>query len=52
MHRWEKYIRTDLREIDLKVVDWMYLAQDTDQWGRCYEHGNEMSVSIKGPRIS
>jgi hypothetical protein len=30
-HRWEDNIRTDLREIGWEVVDWMYLAQGTDQ---------------------
>jgi hypothetical protein len=29
--RWEDNIRMDLREIGLEVVDWMYLAQDSDQ---------------------
>jgi ribosome biogenesis protein Nip4 len=30
--RWESNIRTDIREIGCKVVDWMYLAQGRDQW--------------------
>jgi len=30
--RWEDNIRIDLREIVLKVVDWLHLAQDRDQW--------------------
>jgi hypothetical protein len=29
--RWEDHIRMDLREIRLKSVDWMDLAQDRDQ---------------------
>jgi hypothetical protein len=30
--RWEDNIRIDLRERRWKGVDWMYLAQDTEQW--------------------
>jgi hypothetical protein len=30
--RWEDNIRMDLKEIDLKVVDWIYLAQGKEQW--------------------
>jgi hypothetical protein len=30
--RWEDNIRIDLREVELQSVDWMYLAQDRDQW--------------------
>jgi hypothetical protein len=28
VHRWEVNIRTDLREIGFKDVDWIHLAQD------------------------
>jgi hypothetical protein len=31
-HRWVDNIRMDIREIVWKVVDWMHLAQDRDQW--------------------
>jgi hypothetical protein len=31
-HRWEDGIRMDLREIGWEGVDWIQLAQDTDQW--------------------
>jgi len=31
-HNWEDNIRMDLREIVWKVVDWIHLAQDGDQW--------------------
>jgi hypothetical protein len=31
-HRWEYNIKTDIRETGWKGVDWMYLAQDRDQW--------------------
>jgi hypothetical protein len=30
MHRWEDNIRTDLREIGWKGVQWMHMAQDKD----------------------
>jgi hypothetical protein len=32
-------------------VDWMYLAQDRDQWPGFCGHGNEPSVSIKGGKF-
>jgi hypothetical protein len=31
-HRWEGNIRMDLREKKVKRVDWVYLAQDRNQW--------------------
>jgi hypothetical protein len=30
--RWEDGIRMDLREIGLRSVDWMQLAQNRDRW--------------------
>jgi hypothetical protein len=30
--RWEDNIRLGLREIAWKGVDWIHLAQDSDQW--------------------
>jgi hypothetical protein len=30
--RWEDGIRMDLKEIGLKGVDWIRLAQDRDRW--------------------
>jgi ribosome biogenesis protein Nip4 len=30
--RWEDNIRTDLREIGWKDVDWMQMVQDRDKW--------------------
>jgi hypothetical protein len=30
--RWKDGIRMDLREIGLRVVDWILLAQDRDRW--------------------
>jgi hypothetical protein len=32
MRKWEDNIRMDLREIVWDGVDWMYLAEDRDQW--------------------
>jgi hypothetical protein len=29
--RWEDNIKTDLREIGREVVDWIHLAQNTEQ---------------------
>jgi hypothetical protein len=32
-YSWEDSVtKTDIREIGWKIVDWMYLAQDMDQW--------------------
>jgi hypothetical protein len=31
-HRWEGYIRTDLRETGWDGVDWIHLSQGRDQW--------------------
>jgi hypothetical protein len=31
-HRWEDGVRMDLREIGLRYVDWIRLAQDRDWW--------------------
>jgi hypothetical protein len=31
MHRWKDNIRMDLREVELKAVDRIHLAQDRDQ---------------------
>jgi hypothetical protein len=42
MCRWEDNIKLDL------TVEWqgrIYLAQDTDKWAGCCEHGNEPSGS-------
>jgi hypothetical protein len=30
--RWEENIRMDLGETGWKVMDWMHLSQDSDQW--------------------
>jgi hypothetical protein len=30
--RWEESIKMDILERGLHVMDWMYLAQDRDQW--------------------
>jgi hypothetical protein len=31
--RWVDNIKTDLREIRCDGMDWIYLAQDRNQWG-------------------
>jgi hypothetical protein len=31
-HRWEDNIKMEVREIGYKDVDWMYVAQERDQW--------------------
>jgi hypothetical protein len=31
-HTWEDNIKIDLKEIGWVGVDWIYLAQDRDQW--------------------
>jgi hypothetical protein len=30
--RWEDVIKTDIRDIEWDVIDWIDLAQDRDQW--------------------
>jgi hypothetical protein len=30
--RWENNIRMGIREVEWEGVDWMYTAQDRDQW--------------------
>jgi hypothetical protein len=47
-HRWVDNMKMDLRERGCSDMDWIDLAQDTDQWreGSC-EHGNEPSGSIQ-----
>jgi hypothetical protein len=37
----------DRRDMELKYVDWIYLAQDRDRW-ECFEHGGVGSGSLKG----
>jgi hypothetical protein len=44
--RWVDNIEMDLREIGWVGMDWIYLAQDRDQW-RALVNGNEPSGSIK-----
>lgn len=33
MRRWEDIIKMDIIEIGCTVIDWIYLAQDGDNWG-------------------
>jgi hypothetical protein len=37
-----------LGEIGWEGVNWIYLAQDRDQWQAVCEHGSEYLVSEKG----
>jgi hypothetical protein len=48
VHRWEGNIRIDPREIRWEGVDRINLALNRDQEAGCFEHGNEISRSIKG----
>jgi hypothetical protein len=41
---WEDNIKMDLREIGWGGMDWIYLAQDRDQWRTLCEYGNELRV--------
>jgi len=43
-HRWE-YVRMDLKEIGREGVDWMYLAQDRDQWRAVVNTGMNFRVT-------
>jgi hypothetical protein len=45
--RWVDNIKMDLREIGGDEMDWIDLAQDSDQWEGPCEHGNEPPGSIK-----
>jgi hypothetical protein len=45
--RWVENIKMVLREIGWECMDWIDLAEDSDQWRRSCEHGNEPSGSIK-----
>jgi hypothetical protein len=44
--RWEENIRTDLKEIGCKGVDWIHLAQDQESVTGWCEHGNDPFGSI------
>jgi hypothetical protein len=39
-------IEIELREIGLRVVDWIHVTQDRDVTGS-NEHGNELSGSVR-----
>jgi hypothetical protein len=43
---WEDNIKMDLRDVGWGGMDWIDLAQDRTS-GESYEHGNELSGSIK-----
>jgi hypothetical protein len=44
--RWNDNMKMYLREIGWEGVDWIHLAQDTDQWQTC-KHDNEPLGSTK-----
>jgi hypothetical protein len=46
--RWEDGIRMDLREIVLRGVDWIRLAQDRDRWRAVVNAG--MNLRVLAPR--
>jgi hypothetical protein len=31
-HRWKDSIKTDLKEIEWKNVDWIYITHDKEKW--------------------
>lgn len=45
--RWED-IKMDLKQTGMEGVDWIHLAQDSDQWQVTFGHGNEPLGSIQG----
>jgi hypothetical protein len=47
MSRWEDNIRMDVREIGWKVVGWMHLAQDRDQWRGFVQTVMDLRVPLK-----
>jgi hypothetical protein len=46
--RWEDGIRMDLREIGLRSVDWMQLAQNRDRWRALVN--SVMNLRVLAPR--
>jgi hypothetical protein len=47
--RWEFGVRMDLREIGLRDVDWIRLAQDRDRWWAVVSA--VMNLQVLAPRI-
>jgi hypothetical protein len=49
--RWEDNIRLDLREIMWEDVDWIYLAQDRDQWRVLVNTAMNFRVLLKAGNV-
>jgi hypothetical protein len=47
---WENRIKMDLREIDWRGVEWIYLAQDRDRWWAVVNA--VMNLRVLAPRKS
>ena len=45
--RWEDNIKMDLREVGCDPEEWIYLAEDRDQWERLCKGGNEPPGYLK-----
>jgi hypothetical protein len=45
--RWEDNIKTDLRKVGCGGIDWIHLAQDTDNWRAFVNAVMNFLVSIK-----
>jgi hypothetical protein len=49
--RWEDNVKMVLREIGIDEANWIRVAEDRVQVAGFYEHGNELSGSIKKARF-
>jgi len=52
IRRQEDYIRMVIREISWVGVNWIYVAEDSNQWWALSELGNELFRSHKRQGIS
>jgi hypothetical protein len=43
-HRWEDNIKVDFREIGWGSMEWIYLAQDRDQWRALVNTGINLHI--------
>lgn len=51
-HRWDYNTEMHLEEMEWNCVDWIHLAQYTEQWRALCKHGNETSDSQSPDRDS